>query len=220
VVTKKVDGKVHEPVEDLTVDVPEEFLGAITQLMAARKGRMKNMVNHSTGWVRMEFLIPSRGLIGFRTEFLTTTKGTGIANAISAGYELWAGDIVTRNNGSMVADRAGVVTPFAMIGLQERGAFFVEPTSEVYAGMVVGENSRADDMEVNITKEKKLTNMRAASSDEFQSLTPPRKLSLEECLEFAREDECVEVTPEATRIRKVELDANVRARLYSQRKKS
>ena len=220
VVTKKIDGKVQEPVEDLTVDVPEEFLGAITQLMAARKGRMKNMVNHSTGWVRMEFLIPSRGLIGFRTEFLTTTKGTGIANAISAGYEPWAGDIVTRNNGSMVADRAGVVTPFAMIGLQERGAFFVEPTSEVYAGMVVGENSRADDMEVNITKEKKLTNMRAASSDEFQSLTPPRKLSLEECLEFAREDECVEVTPEATRIRKVELDANVRARLYSQRKKS
>ena len=220
VVTKKIDGKINEPVEDLTIDVPEEFLGAMTQLMAARKGRMKNMINHSTGWVRMEFLIPSRGLIGFRTEFLTTTKGTGIANAISAGYEPWFGDIVTRNNGSMVADRAGVVTPFAMIGLQERGSFFVEPTSEVYAGMVVGENSRADDMEVNITKEKKLTNMRAASSDEFQSLTPPRKLSLEECLEFAREDECVEVTPEATRIRKVELDANVRARLYSQRKKS
>lgn len=220
VVTRRVDGKVHEPVEDLTIDVPEEFLGAITQLMAARKGRMKNMINHSTGWVRMEFLVPSRGLIGFRTEFLTTTKGTGIANAISAGYEPWAGDIVTRNNGSMVADRAGVVTPFAMIGLQERGAFFVEPTSEVYAGMVVGENSRAEDMEVNITKEKKLTNMRAASSDEFQSLTPPRKLSLEECLEFAREDECVEVTPEATRIRKVELDANIRARQVAARKRS
>ncbi len=220
VVTKKIDGKVHEPVEDLTIDVPEEFLGAITQLMAARKGRMTNMVSNNTGWTRMEFLVPSRGLIGFRTEFLTITKGTGIANAISAGYDAWFGEIVTRNNGSMVADRAGVVTPFAMIGLQERGSFFVEPTSEVYAGMVVGENSRADDMEVNITKEKKLTNMRAASSDEFQSLTPPRKLSLEECLEFAREDECVEVTPEAIRIRKVELDANVRARLYSQRKKS
>ncbi len=220
VVTRRVDGKLHEPVEDLTIDVPEEFLGPITQLMAARKGRMKNMINHSTGWVRMEFLIPSRGLIGFRTEFLTTTKGTGIANAISAGYEPWAGEIVTRNNGSMVADRAGVVTPFAMIGLQERGSFFVEPTSEVYAGMVVGENSRADDMEVNITKEKKLTNMRAASSDEFQSLTPPRKLSLEECLEFAREDECVEVTPEATRIRKVELDANLRARAASARKRA
>ncbi len=220
VVTKKVDGKVHEPVEDLTIDVPEEFLGAITQLMAARKGRMKNMINHSTGWVRMEFLVPSRGLIGFRTEFLTTTKGTGIANAISAGYEPWAGEIVTRQNGSMVADRAGVATPFAMIALQERGSFFVQPTEEVYGGMVVGENSRADDMEVNITKEKKLTNMRAASSDEFQSLTPPKKLSLEECLEFAREDECVEVTPEATRIRKVELDPNVRARLASQRKRA
>jgi GTP-binding protein len=166
----------------------------------------------------MEFRVPSRGLIGFRTEFLTQTKGTGIANAISAGYDAWAGEITTRNNGSLIADRAGVVTPFAMIGLQERGSFFVQPTSEVYAGMVVGENSRADDMDINITKEKKLTNMRAASSDEFQSLTPPRTLSLEECLEFAREDECVEVTPEATRIRKVELDANVRARLYSQRK--
>ncbi len=220
VVTKRIDGKVHEPVEDLTVDVPEEFLGAITQLMASRKGRMSNMSNHGTGWVRMEFRIPSRGLIGFRTEFLTTTKGTGIANAISAGYEAWAGEIVTRNSGSMVADRAGVATPFAMVALQERGSFFVQPTQEVYAGMVVGENSRADDMEVNITKEKKLTNMRASSSDEFQSLTTPRELSLEECLEFAREDECVEVTPEAVRIRKVELDAGVRARLYSQRKKS
>lgn len=220
VVTKKVDGKLHEPVEDLTIDVPEEFLGAITQLMAARKGRMKNMINHSTGWVRMEFLVPSRGLIGFRTEFLTTTKGTGIANAISAGYEPWAGEIVTRSSGSMVADRAGVATPYAMIALQERGSFFVEPTAEVYAGMVVGENSRSDDMEVNITKEKKLTNMRAASADEFQALTPPRKLSLEECLEFAREDECVEVTPEAIRIRKVELDANIRARQASARKRA
>lgn len=220
VVTKRIDGKLSEPVEDLTIDVPEEFLGPITQLMAARKGRMKNMINHSTGWVRMEFMIPSRGLIGFRTEFLTITKGTGIANALAAGYEPWAGDIVTRTNGSMVADRAGAVTPFAMIGLQERGSFFVEPTSEVYAGMVVGENSRADDMEVNITKEKKLTNMRASSSDEFQALTPPRKMSLEECLEFAREDECVEVTPEATRIRKVELDANLRARLTANKKRA
>jgi len=220
VVTKKIDGKLHEPVEDLTIDVPEEFLGSITQLMASRKGRMTNMVNHSTGWVRMEFKVPSRGLIGFRTEFLTTTKGTGIANALSAGYEPWAGEIVTRQNGSMVADRAGVATPFAMIALQERGSFFVEPTSEVYAGMVVGENSRADDMEVNITKEKKLTNMRAASSDEFQALTPPKKLSLEECLEFAREDECVEVTPEATRIRKLELDPNLRARAASARKRA
>ena len=220
VVTKRIEGKLCEPVEDLTVDVPEEFLGPITQLLATRKGLMHNMVNNGTGWVRMEFKVPSRGLIGFRTEFLTTTKGTGIANAISAGYEPWFGEIVTRNNGSMVADRAGVATPFAMVALQERGSFFVQPTSEVYAGMVVGENSRADDMEVNITKEKKLTNMRASSSDEFQSLTPPRTLSLEECLEFAREDECVEVTPEATRIRKVELDATIRARLTSQRKRA
>lgn len=220
VVTKKIDGKLHEPVEDMTIDVPEEFLGAITQLLAARKGRMKNMVNHGTGWVRMEFLVPSRGLIGFRTEFLTTTRGTGIANAISAGYEPWAGEISTRTNGSLVADRAGVVTPFALIGLQERGTFFVEPTEEVYGGQVVGENSRAEDMEVNITKEKKLTNMRASSSEEFEKLTPSRKLSLEECLEFAREDECVEVTPEATRIRKVELDPNLRARAASARKRA
>jgi GTP-binding protein len=220
VVTKKVDGKVHEPVEDLTIDTPDEFLGPVTQLLAARKGRMTNMINNGTGWVRIEFRVPSRGLIGFRTEFLTTTKGAGIANALAAGYEPWAGDIQTRQNGSMVADRAGVATPFAMIALQERGMFFVEPTSEVYGGMVVGENSRADDMEVNITKEKQLTNMRAASADNFVGLTPPKKLSLEECLEFAREDECVEVTPEAIRIRKVELDPNIRARQASARKRA
>ncbi len=220
VVTKKIDGKVHEPVEDLTIDTPEEFLGAVTQLLAARKGRMVNMTNNGTGWVRIEFKVPSRGLIGFRTEFLTTTKGAGIANALAAGYEPWFGSITTRQNGSMVADRAGVATPFAMIALQERGAFFVEPTSEVYAGMVVGENSRADDMDINITKEKQLTNMRAASADNFVGLTPPKKLSLEECLEFAREDECVEVTPDAIRIRKLELDANVRARQASARKRA
>ena len=220
VVTKKVDGKLHEPTEELTIDVPEEFLGAVTQLLASRKGRMINMTNNGTGWVRMEFKVPSRGLIGFRTEFLTITKGSGIANALSAGYEPWAGEIVTRKTGSMVADRAGVATPYAMIALQERGSFFVEPTAEVYAGMVVGENSRADDMEVNITKEKQLTNMRAASADNFVGLTPPRKLSLEESLEFAREDECVEVTPEAIRIRKLELDANARARAASQRKRA
>ena len=220
VVTKKIDGKVHEPVEDLTIDTPEEFLGAVTQLLAARKGRMVNMTNNGTGWVRIEFKVPSRGLIGFRTEFLTTTKGAGIANALAAGYEPWFGSITTRQNGSMVADRAGVATPFAMIALQERGAFFVEPTSEVYAGMVVGENSRADDMDINITKEKQLTNMRAASADNFVGLTPPKKLSLEECLEFAREDECVEVTPDAIRIRKLELDANVRARQVSARKRA
>ncbi|MGL4340728.1 MAG: translational GTPase TypA [Rhodoglobus sp.] len=219
VVTKHVDGKLHEPFEHLTIDSPEEYLGAITQLLAARKGRMETMTNHGTGWVRMEFTVPSRGLIGFRTEFLTITRGTGIANAISHGYEPWAGAIETRTNGSIVADRAGVATPFAMTALQERMSFFVEPTQEVYEGMVVGENSRADDMDVNITKEKQLTNMRQSTSDTFERMTPSRRLTLEECLEFAREDECVEVTPEVIRIRKVELDSNARARAHSQRKK-
>jgi GTP-binding protein len=219
VVTKHIDGKLHEPFEHLTIDSPEEYLGAITQLMAARKGRMETMTNHGTGWVRMEFIVPSRGLIGFRTEFLTITRGTGIANAISHGYEPWAGAIETRTNGSIVADRAGVATPFAMTALQERMSFFVEPTQEVYEGMVVGENSRAEDMDVNITKEKQLTNMRQSTSDVFERMTPSRRLTLEECLEFAREDECVEVTPEVIRIRKVELDSNARARAASQRKK-
>ena len=219
VVIKKIDGKVHEPFEHLTIDAPEEYLGAITQLLAARKGRMDGMSNHGTGWVRMEFIVPSRGLIGFRTEFMTITRGAGIANAVSHGYEPWAGEIVTRVNGSIVADRAGVATPFAMVALQERMSFFVEPTQEVYEGMVVGENSRADDMDVNITKEKQLTNMRQSTSDSFERMTPSRKLTLEECLEFAREDECVEVTPEHVRIRKVELDSNARARLTSRLKK-
>jgi GTP-binding protein len=219
VVTKTVDGKVHEPYEHLTIDAPEEYLGAITQLLAARKGRMDNMANHGTGWVRMEFIVPSRGLIGFRTEFLTITRGTGIANAISHGYGEWAGTITTRSNGSIVADRSGVVTPFAIIALQERMTFFVNPTEEVYEGMVIGENSRTDDMDVNITKEKKLTNMRQSTSDTFESMTPSRQLTLEECLEFAREDECVEVTPEKVRIRKVELDQTARARLVSRLKK-
>ncbi|MCC2660764.1 MAG: GTP-binding protein TypA/BipA, partial [Arthrobacter sp.] len=220
VVTKTIDGKIHEPMEHMTIDVPEEYLGAVTQLMAARKGRMTNMANHGTGWCRMEFIVPARGLIGFRTKFLTDTRGAGIASSISEGYEPWAGPIEYRTNGSMVADRAGVVTPFAMINLQERGSFFVKPTSEVYEGMIVGENSRADDMDVNITKEKKLTNMRAASSDSFENLTPPRELTLEECLEFAREDECVEVTPESIRIRKVILDSNERAKATRARAKA
>ena len=219
VVTRKIDGKVHEPYEHLTIDVPEEHLGAVTQLMANRRGRMDNMINHGTGWIRMEFIVPSRGLIGFRTEFLSITRGTGIANAISHGYDEWAGSIVARQNGSIVADRAGVVTPFAMIALQERMSFFVKPTEEVYEGMVVGENSRADDMDVNITKEKKLTNMRSATADSFESMTPPRILSLEESLEFAREDECVEVTPEAVRIRKVILDQTTRGREASRLKR-
>ncbi|OMH23388.1 GTP-binding protein TypA [Tersicoccus phoenicis] len=210
VVTRTVDGKVHEPMEHMTIDVPEEYLGAVTQLMAARKGRMVNMANHGTGWVRMEFIVPARGLIGFRTRFLTDTRGAGIASSYAEGYEPWAGEIEYRTNGSMIADRAGVVTPFAMINLQERGSFFVEPTSEVYEGMIVGENSRADDMDVNITKEKKLTNMRSSTADSFENLTPPRRLTLEESLEFAREDECVEITPAAIRIRKVILDVNDR----------
>jgi GTP-binding protein len=203
----------------MTIDTPEEYLGAITQLMAARKGRMENMTNHGTGWVRMEFIVPSRGLIGFRTSFLTETRGTGIANAISHGYGEWAGPIQTRVNGSIVSDRSGVVTPFAITNLQERMTFFVNPTEEVYEGMVIGENSRADDMDVNITKEKKLTNMRQSTSDTFESMTPSRQLSLEECLEFAREDECVEVTPDAVRIRKVELAAQARARATARLKR-
>jgi len=219
VVTKQIDGKLHEPFEQLTIDAPEEYLGAITQLLAARRGRMEGMTNHGTGWVRMEFLVPSRGLIGFRTEFLTTTRGTGIANAIFHGYEAWAGSIVSRNNGSIVADRSGVVTSNAMMTLQERMTFFVNPTEEVYEGMVVGENSRADDMDVNITKEKKLNNIRSSTAEELERLTPPRQLTLEECLEFAREDECVEVTPEKVRIRKVELDQTLRARAASRLKK-
>ena len=217
VVTKTIDGKLYEPMEHMIIDVPEEHLGAVTQLMAARKGRMENMSNHGTGWVRMEFAVPARGLIGFRTQFLTETRGAGISSSYSIDPEPWAGDIEYRTNGSMIADRAGAVTPYAMINLQERGTFFVEPTSEVYEGMVVGMNSRADDMEVNITKEKKLTNMRSSTADSFENLTPPKKLTLEECLEFAREDECVEVTPEAIRIRKVILDANERVREFRRR---
>jgi len=218
VVTKTIDGKLHEPMERLTIDVPEEYLGAVTQLLAQRKGRMETMTNHGTGWVRMEFMVPARGLIGFRTRFLTETRGTGIAASISEGYEPWAGPIESRNTGSLVADRAGKVTPFAMINLQERGSFFVEPTSEVYEGMIVGENSRNEDMDVNITKEKKLTNMRSSTADSFENLVPPRKLTLEESLEFAQEDECVEVTPEMVRIRKVELNSVERARAVSRAK--
>lgn len=218
VVTKEVDGKVHEPVERMTIDVPEEHMGAVTQLMGVRKGRMDNMSNHGSGWVRMEFVVPSRGLIGFRTEFLTQTRGTGIAHSIHEGHEPWFGTLTTRSNGSLVADRAGAVTAFAMTNLQERGVLFVEPGTEVYEGMIVGENSRSDDMDVNITKEKKLTNMRSSTADVTESIVPPRKLSLEQSLEFCRDDECVEVTPEAVRIRKVNLDARERARAASRAK--
>ncbi|WP_152353509.1 translational GTPase TypA [Brachybacterium subflavum] len=218
VLTREIDGKTCEPVERMTIDVPEEYLGAVTQLMASRKGRMETMSNHGSGWVRMEFLVPSRGLIGFRTRFLTETRGNGIASSYADGFEPWMGHIEFRTSGSLVADRAGVVTPYAMINLQERGSFFVEPTSEVYEGQIVGENSRAEDMDVNITKEKKLTNMRAASSEAFENLVPPRKLTLEESLEFANQDECVEVTPEIVRIRKVALSAQERSKLRGKTK--
>ncbi|SES46034.1 GTP-binding protein [Streptomyces sp. yr375] len=218
VVTQEIDGKTHEPVERMTIDVPEEHMGAVTQLMGVRKGRMDNMSNHGSGWVRLEFVVPSRGLIGFRTEFLTGTRGTGIAHSIHEGHEPWFGVLTTRNNGSLVADRSGAVTAFAMTNLQERGVLFTEPGTEVYEGMIVGENSRSDDMDVNITKEKKLTNMRSASADSFEAIVPPRKLSLEQSLEFCRDDECVEVTPEAVRIRKVVLDQRDRARTASRAK--
>ena len=218
VVTREINGKTHEPVERLTIDAPEEYLGAITQLLATRKGRMEQMVNHGTGWVRMEWLVPARGLIGFRTEFLTDTRGTGILHHVFESYEPWFGELRTRSSGSLVADRAGTATPFAMMNIQERGSLFIEPGSEVYEGMIVGENSRWDDMDVNITKEKKLTNMRASTSEETEKLIPPRKLSLEQALEFCREDECVEVTPANVRIRKVTLDQTVRAREISRRK--
>jgi GTP-binding protein len=220
VVTREIDGKLHEPVERLTIDAPEEYLGTITELLAARKGRMEQMTNHGTGWVRMEYLVPARGLIGFRTEFLTDTRGTGIAHHISEGYEPWAGEIRSRNNGSLVADRKGAATAYAMTNLQERGIMFVEPTTEVYEGMIVGENSRAEDMDVNITKEKQQTNIRSATSDNFEKLVPPRRLSLEQCLEFCREDECVEVTPDAVRIRKLVLDAHERAKTAARARKS
>ncbi|WP_121257954.1 translational GTPase TypA [Nocardioides ferulae] len=219
VVTREIDGKVHEPVERLTIDAPEEYLGTITELLATRKGRMEQMTNHGTGWVRMEFLVPARGLIGFRTEFLTETRGTGIAHHVFEKYEPWAGEIRSRASGSLVADRSGAATAYAMTNLQERGVMFVEPTTEVYEGMIVGENSRADDMDVNITKEKQQTNIRSATSDNFEKLIPPRKLSLEQCLEFCREDECVEVTPETVRIRKVVLDQNERAKMASRARK-
>ena len=220
VVTREVNGKIHEPIERLTIDAPEEHLGTITELLATRKGRMEQLTNHGTGWVRMEFLVPARGLIGFRTQFLTETRGTGIAHHIFEAYEPWAGEIRSRNSGSLVADRKGSATAHAMTSLQERGVLFVDPTTEVYEGMIVGENSRSEDMDVNITREKQQTNIRSATADAFEKLIPPRKLSLEQCLEFCREDECVEVTPEAVRIRKLVLDQNERAKTASRARKS
>ncbi|GLZ09982.1 GTP-binding protein [Actinomadura sp. NBRC 104425] len=220
VVAKEIDGRKHEPVERLTVDIPEEHLGAVTQLLAVRKGRMEQMTNHGTGWIRLEFLVPARGLIGFRTEFLTETRGTGIAHHVFEGYEPWFGELRTRPTGSLVADRSGAATAYALINLQERGTFFVGPGTEVYEGMIVGENSRADDMDVNICKEKQKTNIRSSTAEATETLTPPRPLSLEQALEFIREDECVEVTPSAVRLRKVVLDAKERERIRARTKRS
>ena len=210
VVTQVIDGKVHEPMERVSIDIPDEYMGVVTQLFALRKGRTEALVNHGTGWVRMEVLVPARGLIGFRTEFLTETRGTGMLHHVFEKYEPWHGELRTRPQGSLVADRRGPTTGFAIANLQERGAMFVPPGVEVYEGMVVGENARSEDMDVNICKEKKLTNMRASSSDELIRLTPPRPLSLDQALEFIREDECVEVTPKNVRLRKVELNAGKR----------
>ncbi|MGD0557773.1 MAG: translational GTPase TypA [Streptosporangiaceae bacterium] len=212
-VTKEVDGKIIEPVERLSVDVPEEYLGAVTQIAATRRGRMESMNNHGTGWVRLQFLVPSRGLIGFRTQFLTETRGTGIAHHVFEGYEPWAGTIRGRASGSLVADRTGVAAAYAMFNLQERGSLMVEPGTTVYEGMIVGENSRPDDMDVNICRERKVTNVRQSTGEELERLVPPRVLSLEQALEFCADDECVEVTPTAIRIRKTVLDAKERGRV-------
>jgi GTP-binding protein len=206
VLTREIDGKLHEPVERLAIDAPEEHVGAITQLLAGRKGRLEQMANHETGWVRMEYLVPARGLIGFRTEFLTETRGTGVMHHVFEDWERWAGELRLRPTGSIVADRRGKSAGYALIGLQDRGTLFIGPGEEVYEGMIIGENARAEDMDVNATKEKQQTNMRAAAADVLERMAPPKRLSLEAAVEFLREDECVEVTPESVRLRKVELD--------------
>jgi GTP-binding protein len=219
VLVREIGGKKHEPVERVAIDVPEDYIGVVTQLLALRKGRLEQLVNHGTGWARMDYLVPARGLIGFRTEFLTETRGTGILHHVFEGWEPWQGELRTRPTGALVADRRGPTTAFAILNLQERGSLFVEPGIEVYEGMIVGENARAEDLDVNATKEKKLTNMRAASSDETVRLIPPRPLSLEQALELIRDDECVEVTPKSIRLRKVELSASKRASAASRRKR-
>jgi GTP-binding protein len=216
VVTREIDGKLHEPVERMSVDAPEEYVGVITQLLALRKGRMEQMVNHGTGWVRMEYLVPARGMIGFRTEFLTETRGTGLVHHVFDRWEPWHGELRTRPTGSLVADRRGAVAAFALFSLQERGTLFVEPGDEVYEGMIVGENSRREDLDVNAVKEKHLTNMRMSTADELVRLVPKREMSLDQALEFLREDECVEVTPHSVRLRKVALDKNSRVKLARQ----
>ena len=218
VVTRIIDGKRNEPMERLAIDVPEEYSGVVIQMLGIRKGRMEQMVNHGAGWVRIEEIVPARGLIGFRTEFLTETRGTGQLHHVLEGFEPWHGEIRSRQNGSLIADRQGVATEHALMTLQERGEMFIGPGIDVYNGMIIGLNARSDDMEINPTREKKLTNMRAASAEELVRLTPPRHLSLEQALEFIAEDECVEVTPDAVRLRKVELDPNLRRRLDKAKK--
>jgi GTP-binding protein len=206
VLTREIDGRLCEPLERVSIDAPEEMMGVVTQLLALRKGRMEQVVNHGTGWTRMEFVVPARGLVGFRTEFLTETRGTGLLHHVFDRWEPWMGEIRTRPRGSLVADRSGTSTSFAAFGLQERGALFVAPGEAVYEGMIIGENSRAEDIDVNAIKEKHQTNVRAASADVLVRLSPAKRLSLEGALEFLRDDECVEVTPESVRLRKVELD--------------
>ncbi|MGH9279895.1 MAG: translational GTPase TypA, partial [Acidimicrobiales bacterium] len=212
VVTREIDGRVHEPIERLAIHVPETHMGTVTQLMAARKGRLQHLVTHSAGWVAMEYLVPARGLIGFRSEFLTDTRGTGILHHVFEGYEPWQGELRTRSSGSIVADRRGLSTTFALLNLQDRGELVIGPGVEVYEGMIIGESSRGDDMDVNPAKEKKLTNMRSSTADELVRLAPPRSLSLEQALEFITEDECVEVTPSSVRLRKLVLPSAARAR--------
>jgi GTP-binding protein TypA/BipA len=205
VVEREIDGRRHEPVERLSVDVPEEHVGTVTQLLAARKGRMEHMTNHGTGWVRMDYLVPARGLIGFRTEFLTETRGTGIMHHVFEAWEPWAGELLTRQTGALVADRRGQTATYSLMTLQERGNLFVGPGEEVYEGMIIGENARSEDLDVNPTKEKHLTNMRSSTADVLVRLDTHHKPTLDEALEFVREDECVEVTPGSVRPRKLEL---------------
>ncbi len=218
VLTREIDGKLHEPVERLAIDAPEDYVGVITQMLALRKGRLEQMVNHSTGWVRMEYLVPARGLIGFRTEFLTETRGTGLLHHVFDRWEPWAGELRTRPTGALVADRRGQTASFALFGLQERGTLFVGPGEEVYEGMIVGENARVEDLDVNAINEKHQTNVRAASADLLVRLVPAKRLSLEQALEFLREDECVEVTPESVRLRKVLLEKMARVKAARQAK--
>jgi GTP-binding protein len=220
VLTRKVDGQLQEPIERVSVDIPEEYFGVVTQLLSLRKGRVETIVNHGTGWCRMEWLAPARGLIGFRTEFMTETRGTGQLHHVFEGYEPWHGELRTRPTGSLVSDRRGMTTNYALLNLQERGAMFVGPTVEVYEGMIVGENSRSDDMDVNPTKERKLTNMRSSTSEELVRLIPHMQLSLEQALEYIREDESVEVTPASVRLRKVILDQSDRGRRRSHEARS